>query len=158
MKDEPQEEYLERKLRALVEIVSRQHTLVIIDNVLPEHLEDLQPLLNVGWDVLLISRAPLTDGLYPFFCVEELKPNALANLFVRYAHTEIGSEEDARDFEPSLIQFYGHTLTMELLGRQIARSYLTIMRLRQWLNGQASALCRERKSITSAISRHLWHR
>lgn len=99
---------------------------MIINNVLPEHLEDLQPLLNVGWDVLLISRAPLTDGLYPFFCVEELKPNALANLFVRYAHTEIGSEEDARDFETIANTVYGHTLTMELLGRQIARSYLTI--------------------------------
>ena len=126
MKDEPQEEYLERKLRTLTEIVSRQRILVVVDNVLPEHLEDLQPLLIVGCDVLLISRAPLTDGLYPSFCVEELKPNALAHLFVRYAHTEIGSEEDARDFETIANTVYGHTLTMELMGRQIARSYLTI--------------------------------
>ena len=126
MKDEAREEYLERKLRTLTEIVSRQHTLVVVDNVLPEHLEDLQSLLNVGWDVLIISRAALAEGMYPSFCVEELKPNALANLFMRYAHAEIRSEEDARDFETIANTIYGHTLTMELLGRQIAKSYLTI--------------------------------
>lgn len=126
MKDEPLEEYLDRKLRTLTGIVSRQHILVVVDNVMPEHLEDLQPLLNIGWHVLLISRAALAEGLYPSFCVEELAPNALANLFVRYAHVEISSEEDARDFETIANTVYGHTLTMELLGRQIARSYLTI--------------------------------
>ena len=126
MKDEPLEEYLERKLLALTELVSRQRVFVVVDNVLPEHQEDLQPLLNVGWDILLISRAALAEGLYPSFCVEELKPNALASLFVRYAHTEISTEEDARDFEVIANTVYGHTLTMELLGRQIARSYLTI--------------------------------
>ena len=126
MSDEPLEEYLDRKLRTLTEIVSHHHTLVVMDNVQEEHLDDLQPLLNVGWDVLLISRAALTDGLYPSFCVEELKPTALAHLFVRYAHAEISSEDDARDFETIANTVYGHTLTMELLGRQIARSYLTI--------------------------------
>lgn len=126
MKDEPLEKYLERKLRALTEIVSRQRVLVVVDNVLPGHLDDLQPLLNVGWYVLLISRAALAEGLYPSLCVEELKPNALASLFVRYAHAEISSYEDARAFEVIANTVYGHTLTIELLGRQIARSYLTI--------------------------------
>ena len=126
MKDEPQKEYLERKLRALAEIASRQRILAVVDNVSPEHLDDLQPLLTVGWDVLLISRGAISDGLYPSLCVTELKPNALANLFVRYAHIEINGEEDARDFEAIANTVYGHTLTMELLGRQIARSYLTI--------------------------------
>ena len=126
MKDESQEEYLERKLRALSEIASRQHILVIVDNVLPEHMKNLQPLLTIGWDVLLISRLALTEGMYPSMCVEELSPEALASLFVRYAHTEISSVEDSRDFEDIANTVYGHTLTMELLGRQIARSYLTI--------------------------------
>lgn len=126
MKDESQEEYLGRKLRTLSEIVSRQHILVIVDNVLPEHMENLQPLLTVGWDVLLISRPALTDGMYPSLCIEELTPKALASLFVRYAHTEISNEEDNRDFEDIANTVYGHTLTIELLGRQIARSYLTI--------------------------------
>ncbi len=126
MMDEPQNEYIERKNRILTEIASRQHILVVMDNVQPEHLEDLQPLLHVGWDVLLVSRAALAEGLYPSFGVGELKPNALANLFVRYAHAEISSEEDIRDFETIVRAVCGHTLTMELLGRQIARSYLTI--------------------------------
>lgn len=126
MKDESQEEYLERKLRALTEIASQHRILTVVDNVTPEHLDDLQPLLTVGWDILLISRSAIADGLYPSLCVEELSPNALANLFVRYAHAEISSEEDARDFEIIANTVYGHTLTIELLGRQIARSYLTI--------------------------------
>ncbi|MBQ9008347.1 MAG: AAA family ATPase [Clostridia bacterium] len=126
MKEESMEEYLKRKLRTLTEIVSRQHILVVVDNVLSEHLEDLRPLLNVGWHVLLISRAALAEGLYPSFCVEEMKINALASLFLRYAHAEISSYEDVRDFETIVNTVHGHTLTVELLGRQIARSYLTL--------------------------------
>lgn len=126
MSDEPQEEYLHRKTRVLAEIASRQHILVVVDNVRQEHLEDLRPLLAVGWEVLLISRAILAEGLYPSLCVGELSPKDLALLFTRYAHTEIRSEEDARDFESIVHAVCGHTLTIELLGRQIARSYLTI--------------------------------
>ena len=126
MKDEPQDEYLERKLRALAEIASRQRILTVVDNVVPEHLEDLQPLLAVNWDVLLISRSAVAEGLYPSLCVQEMTPDALADLFLRYAHAEISCEEDARDFETIADTVCGHTLTMELLGRQIASSYLTI--------------------------------
>ena len=126
MKDELREEYLERKLRVLTEIASRQHILVVVDNTRQEHMKDLQPLLTVGWDVLLISRAALAEGLYPSCCLEELRANALVCLFTRYAHAEISSDEDIRDFEIIANAVYGHTLTMELLGRQIAKSYLTI--------------------------------
>lgn len=63
MSDESLEDYLPRKLRALTEIAASQHVLVIIDNVCKEHLKDLQMLQGVGWDVLLISRPILADGL-----------------------------------------------------------------------------------------------
>ncbi len=126
MSVEPQEEYLERKLRALTEIASDQHVLVVVDNVRKDQLEDLQIIQNVGWDVLLISRSPLAEGLYPALCVEELPPEVLAQLFQRYAHLEITDEQDMQDFVTIANIVYGHTLTMELLGRQIARSYLTL--------------------------------
>ena len=126
MNDESQEDYLQRKLRALAEIASSQHVLVIVDNVCKEHLEDLRILQGVGWDVLLISRPVLADGLFPALRVEELLPEPLALLFQRYAHVNITEENDVKDFITIANTVYGHTLTMELLARQIARSYLTL--------------------------------
>ena len=126
MNDESMEDYLPRKLRVLSEIASSQHVLVIVDNVCKEHLEDLRILQGVGWDVLLISRPVLADGLFPALRVEELLPEPLALLFQRYAHVKITEENDVKDFFTIANTVYGHTLTMELLGRQIARSYLTL--------------------------------
>ena len=100
--------------------------LVIIDNVCKEHLKDLQMLQGVGWDVLLISRPILADGLFPALRVEELPPEPLALLFQRYAHVKITEKTDVKDFITIANTVYGHTLTMELLARQIARSYLTL--------------------------------
>ena len=124
--DEPREEYLERKLRALSEIAAEQRVLVVVDNVIREYLEDLRTLESVGWDVLLISRSPLAEGLYPALGIAEMQPEALASMFQRYAHVDIATEQDARDFAAIAGAVHGHTLTMELLGRQIARSYLTL--------------------------------
>lgn len=126
MSDESLEDYLPRKLRALTEIAASQHVLVIIDNVCKEHLKDLQMLQGVGWDVLLISRPILADGLFPALRVEELPPEPLALLFQRYAHVKITEKTDVKDFITIANTVYGHTLTMELLARQIARSYLTL--------------------------------
>lgn len=126
MNDESLEDYLPRKLQALTEIASSQHVLVIVDNVCKEHLEDLRILQDVGWDVLLISRPILADGLFPALRVEELLPEPLALLFQRYAHVNITEENDVKDFITIANTVYGHTLTMELLARQIARSYLSL--------------------------------
>jgi hypothetical protein len=126
LSDESQEEYLERKLQVLSEIAAEQRVLVVVDNVRKEYLDDLQVLGSVGWDVLLISRSMLAEGLCPALCVEELPPEALAQVFQRYAHLDITEEQDKRDFIAIANTVYGHTLTMELLGRQIARSYLTL--------------------------------
>lgn len=126
MSEEPQEEYLERKLRVLTEIAASRHVLVVIDNVCKEHPEDLRILDNVGWDVLLISRSQTAEGLYPALCIEELQPDALAQMFQRYSHLDIADKNNARDFIAIANAVDGHTLTVELLGRQIARSYLTL--------------------------------
>lgn len=126
MNDESLEDYLPRKLRLLTEIASSQHVLVIVDNVCKKHLEDLRILQGVGWDVLLVSRPVLADGLFPALRVGELPPEPLALLFQRYAHVKITEENDVKDFIIIANTVYGHTLTMELLARQIAGSYLTL--------------------------------
>lgn len=126
MADEPQDEYFERKLRVLTEIASEQHILVVADNVLKEYLEDVRILENIGWDVLLISRCPMAEGLYPLLCIEEMHPKALSQMFQHYAHVDMTTEQDAQNFIMIANAVYGHTLTLELLGRQIARSYLTL--------------------------------
>ena len=126
MAEESPETYLPRKLDALKKLCAGQNILVIVDNFTPEHLEGMAPLLSIGWTVLLISRVELPDGLYPTMGLKGLSLDHLARLFERYAHCDLQSDVDKAAFQTIARHVDGHTLLVELLGRQVARNYLTI--------------------------------
>ena len=124
--DENQEAYCARKTRALKELCSRQHVLLVLDDLNPEHLQGLKPILEIGWQVLLISRLPLPEGFCPSLHLKEMQEKALENLFAWYARREICGEEDRSAIAGMVRSIAGHTLTLELLARHVARNYLTI--------------------------------
>ena len=124
--EESPEAYLSRKLDALVKLCADQNILVIVDNFTPDHLDGMAPLLFLGWTVLLISRVELPDGLYPSMGLTELSFDHLVRLFERYAHCDLQTDADRAAFQAIVHHVDGHTLLVELLGRQVARNYLTI--------------------------------
>ncbi len=126
MREESGEEYLRRKLRAVRAIASRQRVLAVLDDLRPEHLNELKPALEAGWQILLISRESLPEGFCPAMRLREMGAADLGALFGRYAHRAISGERDEADFRLIRESVRGHTLTVELLARQIAKGCLTL--------------------------------
>ena len=58
--------------------------------------------------------------------LEEMQAADLAGLFAHYAHQPLQEKADVKAFIALANAVYGHTLTMELIARQIAKSHLTL--------------------------------
>lgn len=125
-KEESFDEYLPRKLKALRELCADQRILVILDNFSIDHLEKTENVFALGWQVLLISRDELPEGYCPSLHVSELSVPEMAQLFMFYAHCDLDSEERIAAFTSIAESVGGHTLLLELIGRQIARNYLSL--------------------------------
>lgn len=125
-KEETAEEYFARKKDALKVICAEQKALLVLDQFDPDHWNDLQSLFDIGWQVLLISREKLPEGLCPSMNLEEMQAADLAGLFAHYAHQPLQEKADVKAFIALANAVYGHTLTMELIARQIAKSHLTL--------------------------------
>ena len=126
MKEESISDYLDRKTSRLRDIVSTQHILAVVDNVEPDHINDLQLLSEIGWDLLFISREDLPEGFSPSLRLAEMQSDELSDLFIRYSHVELQTDQDREDLALIINAVSGHTLTVELLARQIAKSYLSL--------------------------------
>ena len=125
-KEESTEDYLQRKLEALAALAREQRILLVVDNFTADHLEQLEPLRQIGWTILLISRERMPEGMFPALLVEELEAGDLQLLFEHYAHCKLDNENDLAVFENIIDYINGHTLLTELIARQIAKSYLDI--------------------------------
>lgn len=126
MQGEAVDEYARRKCQTLKLLAKEQTILLVWDNFAPERLSDARRLSEVGWQTLLISRERLPDGLYPAMTLSEMAEDDLLRLFLRYARCDIEDERDAAAFSAIRDAVRGHTLTMELIARQIAKSRLTL--------------------------------
>lgn len=126
MQEEPIQDYLGRKIMKLREIVSNKHVLVIIDNVEVSHINDLSSLAEIGWEILFISREALPDGFCPSLRLDEMGIDELSDLFLHYSHLDPRPDQNGEDMALIIKAVSGHTLTVELLARQIAKSYITL--------------------------------
>ena len=124
--EETAEEYLDRKLRALSLLARGRRVLLIIDDLTGAQPPFLQELSRTGVTVLLISRAPFPEGLYPALRLEEMEEAGLAALFAHYSHHSLSDEEDRRRFRAIAETIGRHTLLTELIARQVARSRLDL--------------------------------
>lgn len=125
-KEESLQEYADRKARKLREIIADRRVLAVVDNAEPEHLNGLSALSDMGWDMLIISREALPDGFCPALRLGELQPDELEKLFVHYSRAGLETDGDRADFRVIMNAVNGHTLTVELLARQIAKRRVTL--------------------------------
>ena len=114
------------KRHIAIKATDPQKALLVLDQFDPDHWNDLQSLFDIGWQVLLISREKLPEGLCPSMNLEEMQAADLAGLFAHYAHQPLQEKADVKAFIALANAVYGHTLTMELIARQIAKSHLTL--------------------------------
>ena len=126
LREEPLEDYLPRKLKALRAFCKEQSILVILDNFCSAHLDRAEALMCLNWKVLLISRDELPMDFCPSLRVEELSIEDQARLFVHHAHCSLTEESDIASFVSIVERVGGHTLLIELIGRLLAKNYLSL--------------------------------
>ena len=119
-------DYYERKLRVFSKIAAETKTILVIDNYSGVLDNNVWDVLNVGWRVIFISRKEPALGDYHVLPITAISEKSdLRRLFESSLKTAI-SEADIPYVDNIIAKVAGHTLTVELIAKQIASSYLTI--------------------------------
>lgn len=127
-KEENDSDYFKRKLRTLKKLLQNKKALLAIDNFHGELTEEFHEALNVGWKVLIISRANPPSERYAHISLGALQDRArLRQLFEAHASLR-PTEEEKICLDHMFESVAGHTLTIELIAKQIRKSRLTIAR------------------------------
>lgn len=118
-------EYYERKLQKLREITAEQNVLIIIDDFDPSGINGITELMEIGCKVILISRRPLPEGILQQMTVPALESMDAMELLA-YWSDAVQSKDDERLAAQIVANTAGHTLLLELIGKQIAAGRLTL--------------------------------
>lgn len=119
--DEKDEDYFNRKLEKICEL-SDDRTLIIVDNFDVDEDEKLEDLINSGCKFIITTRNDFTDYNYHQIEVEEFKDIAdLQALF--YSYNKIDYSEEDRKIIDEIIEIVDrHTMTVELIAKQLRNS------------------------------------
>lgn len=124
--EETTSDYFHRKLIYLRKITAGTKTIVVIDNFDGMIEEDFLSILNIGWKVIVITHTEINLKEYDTIKVQAIHDKEdLYRLFTGNLGREI-AEEEIVALDSVIHKVSGHTLTLELIAKQMARSYLTM--------------------------------
>ena len=124
--DESLEEYFARKLDLAKRIIGEDRAVLVLDDFSGEPGDDFLSLLNVGWRVILISRENIDSDEWETVRVEEMKETSeTQGVFRKYLRRDIRDDE-REDVDGLIHDIKGHTLTIELIAKQIRRSRISV--------------------------------
>ena len=127
-KDEKEnaDEYFDRKIRKLRELLSGKNSVLIIDDFAGEITADFSAIFSVDWKIVIVTRKkpqPFGKEILSLEAIHEREK--LYELFEFYAGKAIAAEE--HPFIDRIIEkVAGHSLVLQLIASQTARSYLTL--------------------------------
>ncbi len=125
-KEESNAEYFIRKINVLKSLELNRGTILVLDNFNGVIDEYFTKIIDVGWKVIAVTRKSMSSTGYPVIVIDEIiDETALFKLF----SINIGKQIDDYELEKVkkiIALVNGHTLSVELIAKQIARSYLTI--------------------------------
>ncbi|MEE1066195.1 MAG: NB-ARC domain-containing protein, partial [Acutalibacteraceae bacterium] len=121
---EQPEEYMQRKWRKLKELCD-EGTLIIVDNLDRDDDPDLNKLLELGCKLIITTRVDFSDYSYEQLDVRTLKSREEINaIFNEYYKKPL--DETAKGFVREIIDIVdGHTMTIELLAKQMMAGRIT---------------------------------
>lgn len=123
---ESEEEYFTRKLNAIRQISLGKQIVLVIEDYTGDKRQDLSAILRIPWKVILVTRRKaLAEG---YDCLEVFaiqKRKSLYALFENYLGKPL-QEADFPYLDRIIEKTAGHTLVLELIAKQIAKSYLSI--------------------------------
>ena len=134
--EESTEDYFYRKLGALKKLARDTSMVLVIDNFDGEIDESFLAVADAGWKLLVITRNERLAKGWQCLSLGALEDAGhLRTLFEYYLGRDICDAEECSVHE--IIQYVqGHTLALEFVAKQAARSYLTL--------GQAAYLAKSR--------------
>lgn len=117
--EEKPEEYCARKLRKLRELCD-ERTLFIVDNLDREDDPDLNKLLDLGCKLLITTRMDFSDYGYGqrLYLDALCDRNSILEIFHKH-YTKPLTEEETACVEQIIDLVAGHTMTVELLAKQM---------------------------------------
>ena len=117
--EEKPEEYCARKLRKLQELCG-ERTLFIVDNLDREDDPDLSKLLDLECQLLITTRMDFSDYGYgqQLYLDALYNRNSILEIFHKY-YTKPLTEEETACVEQIIDLVAGHTMTVELLAKQM---------------------------------------
>ena len=117
--EEKPEEYCARKLRKLQELCN-ERTLFVVDNLDREDDPDLNKLLDLGCKLLITTRMVFFDYGYgqQLYLDALCSRNSILEIFHKH-YTKPLTEEEAVCVEQIIDLVAGHTMTVELLAKQM---------------------------------------
>lgn len=123
--EEKPEEYCARKLRKLQELCD-ERTLLIVDNLDREDDPDLNKLFDVGCKLLITTRMDFSDyGYGQQLALDALGSREKVNEIFAHYYTKPLSDADKNCVEQIIDIVGGHTITVELLAKQMMAGRVT---------------------------------
>ena len=124
--EESLEDYFRRKLITIRKIIAGKTVIIVIDDFDGEIRDDLLSILNAGWKVIIITRVRKHLTEYKEMDVGPLRERRYQHcLFAKCIGQEF-REEQTVAIDKIINKVLGHTLTLELIAKQIAKSYFTV--------------------------------
>ncbi len=134
--EESAEEYFIRKMHVAKVLAENTQSLLVIDNYEGMPDEIFLQILDANLSVIVVTRSNMEGSGYRQHKVKALSEKKdLKRLFENNMGTRLDKEE-LQQLDEIVEMVEGHTLTLVLIARQIAKSYLTLQ--------EASHLLRER--------------
>lgn len=123
---ESSNEYFKRKLEVIRELAIGKNIVLIIDNYTGEPVQDLSAILDINWNIILITRnKSLTEG-YNALEIGPIQNNkTLYSLFENYLGRYLNKKEYLH-LDNVIEKVAGHTFVLELIAKQVARSYISL--------------------------------
>lgn len=153
LKEESEADYFERKVSVLKTLGLSKSNLLILDDFEGEIDADVQALLDMGWKTMILSRENRYKEFFRHLPIGPLdSEEEQRQLFEQNLGRSLAEREEA-DFQRirSLVQ--GHTLILELLGRQIRCSFFSLMEAADLVEKQGFSMVSEEK-IDFARNQH----
>lgn len=118
--DESPMEYHDRKLKSFNSICAEKRVLFVVDNYTGRLTKELSAIFDCGYDTIIITRNEPPKNSFAVFRVNALPDNTqLFNLISLNLDRPI-TKPEKEIFSEIIELIAGHTLTLELIARQIA--------------------------------------